>query len=580
MPQYGHESGRQDGGGYSVTALKHEIDTGNSTTSLLGSGGVFTGAAKDIDGYASVTITIHSDQNGAVDGLKFQWSHDLVEWDTSDEYTYSAGSYKIYSIQPHERYFRVVYTNGSVAQGSFHMTAQLHMVPPKPSSHRLKDDLSQEDDCELVKAVIAAELPNNAVSNVGASAGGSLKVVITEENQDAFGRVRTSEPVVLMDSTFGYNLNPRIFEDISSGNGTVTYDSDHRAAHLEITAGAPGVAGLQTYQYAHYNPGKSHQIFITEAADPNSNGFAAGQKYEVGYFDDENGVFARRDSTGVYVVRRSKVSGSVVDTTVSQENFNIDPLDGTGPSGVILDPSNSQIIVIDLQFLGVGRVRIGVVVSGKAYYAHEFNFANEESGMYMQTATLPVRWVLTDTGTTGYDHAEAYCMMVSSEGGMEQNRGIPFAQPSASTSIASGSDTYIMSIRPKTTFNSIANRIWNILKGATVANTGNSTVLVKVWYDSTVGGTPNWADVDTSDSGMEWEDGSGTWSAGSGILIDAFSVSAAAAQEGAGETEITSRLPIALNKAGTSQVGMISITAQGLGGTSTAVGTVKWREIR
>jgi hypothetical protein len=548
----------------------------------LGNGEVWTGEPENTLPFSTLVVTVSA--NGGVGGtLEVQfsaWDDSRADWHTSDTYTIESGAYRTLTFQPVDRYIRLKWTNGAGSSGThFHISTTFKDRAIKSSSHPLEEDLSGQNDAELVKAIVAGKLPNGEYGNVDITASKGLQVVITDENQDAFGRVRVSDPITLHDSTFAYGLEPRVYEDISSGNGSVTYNSNSRCAELAVTAGAPGVAGLQSYQYCHYNPGKSHVLFMTLAANPNVLTMAAGQKVEVGYFDDANGLFARYDSTGVYAVRRSSVTGSVVEEAVHSSNFNLDPLDGTGPSGVLLDPNVSQIVVIDLQFLGVGRVRMGLEVAGRIIYAHQFNFANENPGMYMQSGTLPVRWRFEDTGTTGWDHTEAYCSMVSTEGGAEENRGIPLvARNVAGISVASGADTHLISIRPKTTFAGLPNRIWNILEEVSALNSGNNDVLVTVYYDATITGGA-WADVDTSDSGME-QNVTASFAPGTGVAIGDFWVTSTATNPGQGALSTKNRLPIAINAAGTTPVGTITLVARGLGGTSTSYGSIHWREVR
>lgn len=568
-------------------SIRNENDLNNTHTANLGIGASFTGAATDLGDFLGVLVTVYSDQASAVDGLEIQFSNDGATWRVGDVFSIGAGSFKTFTFQPVLQFFRVVYTNGGVGTLDFALNSLLCGATPKSSSHRLEDNVSGQDDATLQKAVIAAKLPGGDYQNIDASAGGALQVVITDENQDAFGRIRVSDPVTLIDSTFGYGLNPREFEDISSGNGVVTYDGVKKAALLSVTAGAVGVAGLQSYQYAHYNPGKSHLIFMTFCADPLGLQFDANQKFEVGYFDDDNGLFVRGvGPTDIYAVRRSSVSGVLVEESVERANWNIDVLDGTGsvdnPSGVLLNAETSQILVIDLQFLGVGRVRMGAEVAGGIIYAHEFNFANSQAGMYMQAGTLPIRWRFEDTGTAGWGRSDAYCAMVTTEGGAEKNRGVPLSTgnpPSTPITAASNVDTHLVSIRPKLTYNGYANRIWNILEGAEVLNTGATEVVCKVWYDPDITGGA-WADVDTSDSGMEYNI-TATHAPGTGIEIGRFSVAATGQSKGAGGLdEVLSRLPITLDQLGANAVGAISLTAAGVGGTSAVLGTLSWREIR
>ena len=101
------------------------IDSGNSTTALLGTNvgvdDVFTGDAVNIVDYGIIFLTIFSDADSAVNGLSVQQSSDGVNWDNTDDISYFANTGKTYSFQPGAMFFRVVYTNGAVAQTEFRL---------------------------------------------------------------------------------------------------------------------------------------------------------------------------------------------------------------------------------------------------------------------------------------------------------------------------------------------------------------------------------------------------------------------------------------------------------------------------
>jgi hypothetical protein len=138
----------------------------------------------------------------------------------------------------------------------------------------------------------------------------------------------------------------------------------------------------------------------------------------VGYFDDNNGIFYQLNGTSLSVVRRTSVSGAAIDTTVSQASWNLDPLNGSGPSGITLDLTKAQVLVIDLQWLGVGRVRLGVDIDGEIIYCHEFLNANSLTSVYMSTPNLPLRYEIVNTGVTAATASlEAICMVAMNESG-------------------------------------------------------------------------------------------------------------------------------------------------------------------
>jgi hypothetical protein len=68
------------------------------------------------------------------------------------------------------------------------------------------------------------------------------------------------------------------------------------------------------------------------------------------------------DDTTAYFVERSLSTGT--ETRVAQEDWNIDKLDGTGVSGITLDITKAQILWMDIEWLGLGTVRIGFVIDG------------------------------------------------------------------------------------------------------------------------------------------------------------------------------------------------------------------------
>lgn len=575
MVDYAVGGGVFDGAGNPVVGLRAEIDSGNSTTANLGIGGVFTGTAKDVLGYVEVRVTVHADVASATDGLELQWSDDQAEWDTSDEYTYAPGSYKIFSVQVHARYYRIRYTNGSVGQSSFHLTSQLSSVASKPSSHRLQDNVTTEDDATLNKSVIAAARATGIYQNVRMDSTGSLNVAYGDSaNLDAFSRLRVSGPDTIFDSNFQYDLQPLVFYTQTANGGTVTHDANNASATLALDGTANGEATIQSKAYHRYIPGKSQLCIMTSVF----GAAVADVKRRAGYFDDDDGVFLEQNgTTDIAMVIRSSTSGVPVETRVTQANWNIDTLDGSGDSdnrsNLTLDLSKAQILVIEMQWLGMGRVRVGFDIDGRIYMVHEFKNANSLSTVYMKTANLPVRWqTLGDTASSMF----ATCSSVQSEGGADAHLGYNFSYERASVTAGNGTQTYAFSIRPKATFNSITNRMLLRLLQFFCLVTGNSSVLCEVYYDTTVGGTPAWADMDATYSALQ-VDTAGTPSGG--VKAHSFFIPATAANEGATEQDFSARYPLVLDIPGTGFTNL-TVYVTGQGGTSACRPGLRWEEVR
>ena len=95
------------------------------------------------------------------------------------------------------------------------------------------------------------------------------------------------------------------------------------------------------------------------------------------------------------------VKASVVqETRITQSQFNIDKLDGTGPSGFVFDPGKMQMMGIQYTWYGAGfidyMVRGG---DGNWVFAHRIKNNNVNTEAHMRTGNLPVRYSIDNDGS-------------------------------------------------------------------------------------------------------------------------------------------------------------------------------------
>ena len=268
-------------------------------------------------------------------------------------------------------------------------------------------------------------------------------------NIDAFGRLRTSSPFTLFDSSHRFDDN-ELWSTATATSGTATFNSSQGLVDLAVTAASGSQVLRETTKVFSYQPGKSLLVlstFVMSAAKTNL-------RQRVGYYGTNNGYYLELNDTTVSFVERSFVTGSVVNTPVAQASWNIDKMDGSGPSGVTLDLTKSQILFMDLEWLGVGTVRIGFVINGNFYVCHKFHHANLIATTYITTASLPLRYEITNTGaTSGVSTLKQICSTVLSEGGyqlngLQQAIGLPVTTPK--NLAVAGTFYPIVSIRLKT----------------------------------------------------------------------------------------------------------------------------------
>ena len=315
---------------------------------------------------------------------------------------------------------------------------------------------------------------------------------------DAFIRLRTSEVVTLIDSQQSYGDSALVWENLVTGTGNVTNNLNGSMVNLNTGGTASGAQVLrQTKTYQRYQPGKSLMVFETFVfAPPQTN-----LRQRIGYFDTNNGIYLEQAGSTINIVRRSFVSGSVVNTAIPQASWNLDTLNGSGPSGVTLDLTKAQILIIDLQWLGVGRVRIGFNMNGFVYYAHQFEHANLISTTYMTTACLPCRAEITNTGTAASAATLGQiCCTVGSEAGISDELGLQFSTDNGITGTAVGGTLIpLLSIRAGTTGpNSVRNTGQILVRNYTVLNTSGGNVLYRLVLNPTSLTGASWSAVNST----------------------------------------------------------------------------------
>lgn len=135
--------------------LTSVVDSGNSSTSPLGVSGVFTGTSFDAKDFATLSISVISDQSSAVNGISVQFSQDGTNWDHVHTYTYITSANGLsYNLPLEMRYVRIVYTNGAVAQTSFRLQSVLRRTQVPPSVYTLEQGINDYTVASPTKSVI------------------------------------------------------------------------------------------------------------------------------------------------------------------------------------------------------------------------------------------------------------------------------------------------------------------------------------------------------------------------------------------------------------------------------------------
>ncbi len=310
---------------------------------------------------------------------------------------------------------------------------------------------------------------------------------------DAFGRLRVSNPQTVFDSKVITGKSPYTYDEALSGTGRSTFMTGDSYVSLSTSAVNDFVI-RQTFTHFNYQPGKSTTVFCTGMFRPQTNiikrvGLFQGLS-AIPYLPDDGIYLESSNNTISFNIKKGQGVTSLL--SAAQADWNVDKLDGNGPSGLTIDFTKAQILTFDYEWLGLGRVRCGFVLNGKIYHAHHFNNFNTLSAPYMTSPDHPVRYEIRQTGA-GSGELRQICSSVMVEGG-EENIG---ASATAELSGGIGVDTTIrplLGIRLNpSTIDSVA-----LIKNIQVFNTGNTPVIYKLIQDPTItgGSLTNYRQVD------------------------------------------------------------------------------------
>jgi hypothetical protein len=296
--------------------------------------------------------------------------------------------------------------------------------------------------------IVSNTNPFPITGNITATVSGISNVSLGTGSVDAFGRLRVSEPFTLFDTSARYYDHGQFSND-NVGTANVVYVASQSSFQLNVGSANGDSVIRESKRVFAYQPGKSQLTMNTFCfATPKTN-----LRQRVGLFGASNGVYFENDGTYNYMVIRSGSTG--VEERVRQDAWNgdrLNPAYGNNPSGITLYPDRTQIFYADVEWLGVGSVRVGFVIEGKYLLCHSFHHANEPGNtkVYMTTATLPIRYEITNTGpTSGPSMMTQICSTVISEGGYNQFGITESAGTGTSTVRLTTAGTYypIVSIR-------------------------------------------------------------------------------------------------------------------------------------
>ena len=396
-----------------------------------------------------------------------------------------------------------------------------------------------------------------------------LRTSLTDVEKTSNGRLKTSSRSTIFSGTFQFGKQLDIWDESVVNGATAVSNTLQSSVLLNVTATPGSKVIRQTKAVMHYVPGRTAEFNMVTT----NVSVGLGHRALIGVFDEKNGVYFERGVDGdLWVGIRSNVTGTPVDTRVRRTDFNIDKMDGTGPSGIVNKVGTIRTLNIEYEWYGAGDVIFSFVIDGVKHPLHRFTHANVISTSWCSTPFNPIRVELENVSANTPAILEQYSASYSLEGDM-RSLGIPKVTgiPLPGVTIP-GVLVYrpVLSLRLKSTeLNAVA-----FLEELQAFTTSNSYLTFRLVRNATINAT-TWTDYQTGLSSIEVNSDATTFSGGTILALGIVPLGGTPyiLDQNTGAFQFTRS-----NLGTTGDV--ITLLLASATNNATALGTLRWREVR
>lgn len=353
----------------------------------------------------------------------------------------------------------------------------------------------------------------------------SIPTGLNSGSHDTFDRLSTQTPTTLLTSHVSFTPQLEIIGYVSTGSGSVFIDLSNCVTEMSTTT--VGRAIKQTLEYQLYQPGKTHQVYMTWT--PQYTGtFDSYTAVRCGIFDDyrdkntpsgtmgappyqfvssiNGGLGQETNQTSMghffelsgntwFVVERFNSIDNISNITrIHQSNWNVDTLNpsyGRNPSGITLARNREGLFFIERQWLGVGLVNFGLYNQGKRIICHQI-FNRGYKVPYTNSNKIPLRYEIEKVaGGSSAPAATAAICMASQIDGEYIPIGATFSLPS---NLIAPSTRIDQTLRPILLLRLQQKYCRASIKIKDVQIYGSASGLYSIFKNPIISGTITWVD--------------------------------------------------------------------------------------
>ena len=197
--------------------------------------------------------------------------------------------------------------------------------------------------------------------------------------------------------------------------------------------------------------------------------------------------------------------------TYSSETSNWLTDHGIDPTSI--DWSKVQLMLVDYQWLGVGRMRFGLVFSGSPYLFETHSATNDDTEVYMSSPSQPVRYEIQSYGGNG--SFTQICSQISTEGSLNELYETTVVNyPDNTTLSVSGTKYPYMGIRLKPGVKNVIPKLQDL----DMINTSNDDYLITIEVNPQLSSSVSWSNINNTPLQYSLQSGVTTVT-GSGFIV-------------------------------------------------------------
>ena len=299
----------------------------------------------------------------------------------------------------------------------------------------------------------------------------------------------------ILHSTGGAREIRKLTVNVAAGTETITVTLD------DDSIAVPVVGGGSTTQTAY-------QLSLADYSQVGNGGWLADVIGNSVYFlsarsGPANGAYSISSTgTATGTFSQTKAGNPQTNAFIPSGSFNIDRLDGTGPSAMTVDPQIGNVFQIGFQYLGFGNAKFAIEnpINGFMTPFHEVRNANSRTSTVLTNPNCNVLATSANVGGTTSVTLKTASMAAFTEGSIKK-LDPKFALSQTFTNVNQSNYVPLMILKAERVFNGQSSfGEFDLLQLGASNEVNNKTLTVGLFLDKEVSGDVNFDYVDENNS--------------------------------------------------------------------------------